>query len=312
VSNVLKLEARKSRAALMTNLRECRRTANSKLEIRLTADGKLELSGYASVFNVEYDMGWYTEIVRTGAFTKTLAGRPDVQLLVNHEGLPLARTKSETLELSEDDYGLKVMGQLDAEDPDAQNLKRKMDRGDLDEMSFGFWTIRQQWDEDYEVRELLEVRIDRGDVSVVNFGANPSTSVTLRSSDILSRMAMLDPTEALVEMRAAGTDPVKLVEQARGTLDRIQASVKPTELNARAYTDALAELRGGKTLSTETMATLQSVLDNIAAADENVDEAQETLSELMGVDNPDPDKLGQDANDLMMHAKARQRHRISA
>ena len=37
-------------------------------------------------------MGGYTETIARGAFTKTLSERPDVQLLINHEGLPLART----------------------------------------------------------------------------------------------------------------------------------------------------------------------------------------------------------------------------
>ena len=53
-------------------------------------------------------MPGYTEVISRGAFLKTLQGRPDVQLLVNHEGLPLGRTTVPPghpghLELSEDD-----------------------------------------------------------------------------------------------------------------------------------------------------------------------------------------------------------------
>jgi HK97 family phage prohead protease len=51
------------------------------------------LRGYAAVFDsVSHD-----EVVRSSAFNKTLAERDDVRLLVNHDGVPLARTKSGTL-----------------------------------------------------------------------------------------------------------------------------------------------------------------------------------------------------------------------
>jgi phage head maturation protease len=45
------------------------------------------------------------------------------------------------------------------------------------ECSFAFRMVRQRWDDEYENRELLEVDIHRGDVSIVTFGANPNTSV---------------------------------------------------------------------------------------------------------------------------------------
>jgi Glu-tRNA(Gln) amidotransferase subunit E-like FAD-binding protein len=50
---------------------------------------------------------------------------------------------------------------------------------------------------------------------------------------------------------------------------------------------ARTEKRAGAKLSAATMETLQEVLDLIAEADVAVDAAQEVLSELMGVPNPD-------------------------
>src|ERR1017187_5814624 len=87
--------------------RETRAFPAAGLELRDT-NGSLALSGWASVTGRAYDMGMFQETIRSGAFTKTLSEKPDVQLLLNHEGLPLARTLSGTLSLAEDDQGLKV------------------------------------------------------------------------------------------------------------------------------------------------------------------------------------------------------------
>ena len=58
-------------------------------------------------------------------------------------------------------------------------------------------------------------------------------------------------------------------------------------MNPGALRAAIAECREGKQLSADTLATLQQVLDLVAGADDNVDEAQVVLSQLMGVPNPD-------------------------
>lgn len=139
------------------------------------------LDGYASTFNQPYDMGWYTETMIPGAFTKTLSENPDVRLLINHEGLPLGRTRAGTLTLTQDDTGLRVLSTLDGTDPDVQRLIPKMKRGDLNEMSFAFSVVRQTWSEDYEKRLITEVSLAGGDVALVTYPANPNAGATLRS-----------------------------------------------------------------------------------------------------------------------------------
>ena len=157
-------------------------------QFELRGDGdSLKLTGYASVFEEPYPIfggasgGGWDEIVDRGAFDRTLSEKPDTHLLINHEGMPLARTKSGTMRLSTDDRGLHVEADLDRRDPDVQALQVKMERGDMDEMSFAFRTIRHQWNDDETERRMLEVSIHKGDVSVVNFGANPATAAQLRS-----------------------------------------------------------------------------------------------------------------------------------
>ena len=107
------------------------------LEVRTTANG-VSVEGHAATFNQSYDMGWYEETVAPGAFARTLKTGPDVRLLVNHDGLPLARTRSGTLDLAEDKSGLYMRSTLDPKDPDVMRLVPKLQRGDLNQMSFSF------------------------------------------------------------------------------------------------------------------------------------------------------------------------------
>ena len=101
--------------------------------------------------------------------------------LINHAGLPLARTRSGTLQLSEDAHGLKVRAFLNASDPDVRSIVPKMKRGDLDKMSFAFVPTRQSWDDDQEmpVRTIQEVELY--DVSIVTTPAYSGTEIGLRS-----------------------------------------------------------------------------------------------------------------------------------
>lgn len=151
------------------------------LEFRSSSDG-VTVEGHASTFNQPYSMGWYTEDVSPGAFTKTLSENPDVRFLINHEGLPLARTGAAgTLELSQDDSGLYVRSVLDPSDPDVQRIIPKMARGDLNQMSFAFGTVKDTWAEDYSTRTLNELSLAGGDVSIVTYPANPNAGISLRS-----------------------------------------------------------------------------------------------------------------------------------
>jgi HK97 family phage prohead protease len=154
-----------------------------------TGGETLKFRGYASVTDTPYAMsdwlGDYEETIRSGSFGKTLAEGADVPFKVNHDGLTLARTKSGTMRLAEDSTGLHVEADLDPANPDVRSLQSAMSRGDVDEMSFGFRVVRQEWSPDYLARTITEVNLNKGDVSVVNYGANPHTSglASLRGLD---------------------------------------------------------------------------------------------------------------------------------
>lgn len=243
------LEHRKALAEQLSHRRmtERRSADTGPVEVREADDGKLHVGGYASVFDRPYDMGFYAETVRRGAFSKTLNENPQVHLLLNHSGLPLASTMNGTLSLKEDGIGLRYDAVLDAEDPDSAAAVRKIRSGLLQQSSFAFQPIRQSWSDDYTQRSLTELSINKGDVSIVNFGASPATSVDTRG-------ALED-----FERRAVGF-ALELVE---------------------------SEERAGAKFSAGNLATLKNVLALVARADTAVDQAQVDLSKLIGVTNPD-------------------------
>jgi HK97 family phage prohead protease len=144
-------------------------------------DGEMRLSGYAAVFNEPSLPLPFREYIAPGAFRKTLQETPDVRLLINHEGLPLARTKNGTMTLTEDETGLRFDAIL-ADTSESRDLYKLIDRGDVDQMSFAFRVIRQKWSNDRSERTLTEVSLADGDVSVVTYPAYPATSVEAREA----------------------------------------------------------------------------------------------------------------------------------
>ena len=165
-------------AGWVTSGNETRSIAYTNLELRALDDGNT-LVGYAAVFDSPSEPMPYTEFVRRGAFSKTLNDGADVRLLIDHEGVPLARTRSGTLSLEEDERGLRVEAELDPENPDAARVLSAMRRGDLSQMSFAFKTVKDSYNEDRSVRELKEVKLF--DVSIVTFPAYEDTVAELRT-----------------------------------------------------------------------------------------------------------------------------------
>ena len=171
------------------------------VEARQAEDGVMRLSGYAAVFNDASVPLPFKERIAPGAFRKTLSEAPDVRLLINHEGLPLARTKNGTLKLTEDDRGLRFDAEL-ADTQEARDIYTLVQRGDVDQMSFAFRVIRQNWSKDKTERTLTEVSLSDGDVSVVTYPAYPTTSVEARKK-------IADALDAIKEGRKLDEDSIK-------------------------------------------------------------------------------------------------------
>lgn len=169
------------------------RFADGQIEMRSrpngTASGSaFEFTGYAAVYGEWFDM-WdqngepYQESVAPGACKRSLANpHLDVPFLIGHNdaGIPLARTKSGTMTLSEDSRGLHVqVPSMDGRREEVRALASAVERGDMDEMSLAFVCLtppEQQWDRTYEFRTVRDMDVHRGDVCAVTHGANPATA----------------------------------------------------------------------------------------------------------------------------------------
>src|SRR5690606_13465231 len=77
-------------------------------ELRADLEGRA-IEGYAALYESPSDAaGWYTEVIARGAFTEALKRSDDIVALFNHnENYVLGRTTAGTLELWEDDKGLR-------------------------------------------------------------------------------------------------------------------------------------------------------------------------------------------------------------
>jgi HK97 family phage prohead protease len=157
------------------------RTNSVDFEVRAEGDG-MSFTGYASVFNSpSEDLGGFIEYVAPGAFKRSLQSRNEVKLLWNHDsGEPLASLRGGTMQLVEDNRGLKVTAQL-------PNTTRGRDVAELlrtnviNTMSFGFNVIKDSWSSDGKTRTLESVRLF--EVSVVSFAAYPETTAQVRSGN---------------------------------------------------------------------------------------------------------------------------------
>jgi len=175
-------------------------------EVRMVGDDKAEIHGYATVYDYPYDVyggperGGFIETIARGATKKSVKERDDVRLLINHDGTPLARTRSGTMTLTSDDTGLLVDAELDLRSTGSRDVAIAMERGDLDEMSFAFQAIRQEWNGDYTERLITEVRLF--DVSLVTYPANPATVAGLRQEPPAAESLSLSLALALAQADA--------------------------------------------------------------------------------------------------------------
>lgn len=148
-------------------------------------DGEVKrIEGYFAVFNSVYEITPdMTESVAPGAFSNTLDG--DVRALIDHETMyVLGRNQAGTLELREDDKGLWGSILINPKDQDAMNLYSRVERGDVNQCSFGFEILSEETDfrDDGTVHfTITEVRLH--EVSVCTFPAYAETSVQARKED---------------------------------------------------------------------------------------------------------------------------------
>ena len=145
-------------------------------EMRAADGDEMVVEGYAAVFDSVTDIGPFQERIAPGAFSDVL--EDDVRLLINHDGVPLARTTNGTLELSQDDTGLHYRATL-SNTQAGKDLYEMIKRGDINQSSFAFMIGEESRDEnDVRVIDKVSKLID---VSPVTYPAYQAASVFARS-----------------------------------------------------------------------------------------------------------------------------------
>ncbi|HFU4486180.1 TPA: HK97 family phage prohead protease [Streptococcus suis] len=162
------------------------RSFKSELAVREQQEGQQEkvIEGYFAVYGSETELwpGAFEEI-KKGAFDDTLEN--DIRALINHNTeLVLGRNKAGTLTLKADGKGLWAHVVINEQDTDALNLYARVQRGDVDQCSFGFNIIEEstEFRDDGTVKWTIE-KIDLHEVSIVTFPAYEATSVQARKRD---------------------------------------------------------------------------------------------------------------------------------
>jgi HK97 family phage prohead protease len=149
-------------------------------------DGQKVFTGYAALFNQPSDGLPFTEVIRPGAFKRSLSrvaqGQKVISFLFGHDEMrALATTASGRLSLTEDEVGLKVEARLDPADPDAQKVLSMLKwEPQSAGMSFAFYANKDAWDG--ETREILEANTT--EVSILSVGQSPAYPATIGLSAV--------------------------------------------------------------------------------------------------------------------------------
>lgn len=160
------------------------RSVPSRFETRQDETGDFYISGYFSVFNSPYEI-WpgATESIAETAFDGALSD--DIRCLIDHETrLVLGRTKAGTMELRTDSRGLWGDVRINPKDQDAMNLYERVKRGDVDQCSFGFDILDEEFEDRGESVHWTINKVKLYEVSVVTFPAYTDTEVSARKKQL--------------------------------------------------------------------------------------------------------------------------------
>lgn len=167
------------------------RSYNFEVRAEDTEQGSI-ITGRPIVYNRRTDLGWFDEIIESGALMNT--DLTDVRFLVNHDlsKIPLARSRrnngNSTMQLTVDEAGMGIKVQLDTENnSEARALYSAVQRGDISGMSFMFGIDDEEWENlesDHPTRHIKAISTVV-EVSAVTFPAYDATEINARSKEAL-------------------------------------------------------------------------------------------------------------------------------
>ena len=188
-----------------------------KLDMQFRAenseDGKMEIKGYAAVFNSPETYG-YTEVISARAFDD--ADMSDVVLRYNHNDsfMVLARTRNHSLDLNVDEKGLFIDATLQDDITDHKNIFNAIKSGLIDKQSFAFVVDEDEYDYDTDTRTITKIG-KVYDVSVVDQPFYNATDVSVARNQNDEFM------ERRNELRKEHEEKIALEEKRKAILDKL-------------------------------------------------------------------------------------------
>lgn len=156
-----------------------------KVEVECRDDGSYKIGGYVNATERESELlysakrkKWFKEVVKQGAFTRSLNSGKEIPLLLEHdETRRLADNKAGTLTLKEDQIGLR----FDAEIRDRE-VYEKVKNKQINNCSFGFKPVDQDFEQVDELREKRYLNdLELLEVSLVENPAYAGSLVEVRN-----------------------------------------------------------------------------------------------------------------------------------
>lgn len=167
------------------------RKLDMQFRAETTEDEKMEIKGYAVVFNSPETYG-YTEIISKSALDN--AKMDDVVLRYNHNDsfMVLARTRNGSLKLNKDEKGLFMDAVLQDDITEHKNIFNAIKTGLIDKQSFAFTVEEDEYDYETDTRTITKIG-KLFDVSVVDqpFYNATDVSIASKNDDFLERRAEL-------------------------------------------------------------------------------------------------------------------------
>ena len=154
-----------------------------------TNEGKMEIKGYAVVFNSPETYWGYTEVIDPRALDN--ADMTDVVLRYNHNDsfMVLARTRNNSLKLETDNTGLMIDATLQDDITEHRDIFNAIKSQLIDKQSFAFTVDEDEYDYDTDTRTITKIG-KVFDVSVVDQPFYNGTDVSVarkETNDFLER-----------------------------------------------------------------------------------------------------------------------------
>lgn len=191
-----------------------KRSYNFEIRAQKTEERGNIITGRPVVYNSVTDMGYYDEIIESGALNET--DLTDVRFLVNHDTkmIPLARSRrnngNSTMQLSVDELGLNIdYISLDVENNSTSRaLYSAVERSDISGMSFMFSIDDEEWENlesDHPTRRIKKIGTIV-EVSAVTFPAYDSTIIDARSKEALDNARSALENARQLEKKSVDTE----------------------------------------------------------------------------------------------------------